>query len=145
MKIDDEWRKLIDVSSVISKGLILQEWFYNCSLWRTCKSPACLRGALYCKWGKGFSGEKMNCTPPPPRDPGDAGNVSPRVIQPHRISPSFPQLSEDRTQGKFKWSVGADTMELKWYFYLSTKKNGTAQCENKKHLNMLLEKSDPFT
>lgn len=54
-------KKLIDVSIVISKGLILQEQIYNCSLWRAGTSPACLPGALCHMWGKDFSGKKMNC------------------------------------------------------------------------------------
>lgn len=47
-------KKLIDVSTVISKGLIFQEWLYHCSLWRTGKSPVCQPEALRCKAMKGI-------------------------------------------------------------------------------------------
>lgn len=40
-------KKLIDVSAVISKGLIFQEWLYHCSLWRTEESTACLPEASH--------------------------------------------------------------------------------------------------
>ena len=78
-------KKLIDVSAVISKGLIFQEWLYHCSLWRTDESTACLPEASRWKVMKDIIGERWKC--PLLRAPSDDRVIKiDRKSEPHSAS-----------------------------------------------------------
>lgn len=100
-------KKLIDVSTVISKGLIFHEWLSHCNLWRTDKSPVCQPEALHCKVMKGTRWSKVERLSCRHSMMTESKNMlgSQRLIRPHRRSPFPPRLmqSEDNRSLNRLW------------------------------------------
>lgn len=91
-------KKLIDVSTVISKGLIFHEWLSHCNLWRTDKSPVCQPEALHCKVMKGTRWSKVERLSCRHSMMTESKNMlgSQRLIRPHRRSPFPPRLMQSK-------------------------------------------------
>lgn len=100
-------KKLIDVSTVISKGLIFHEWLSHCNLWRTDKSPVCQPEDLHCKVMKGTRWSKVERLSCRHSTMIESKNMlgSQRLIRPHRRSPFPPRLmqSEDNRSLNRLW------------------------------------------